>query len=318
MSDLRGLIVTGPTGCGKSRIGVELAERLGRPGLPRHILCADSVTVYRELSAGTARPSAEMLARVPHHLLDVCSVADGSAESPAYTARRFVDDVRALLDRIPAPPLVVGGSCFYIDALLRGPGPQVPPQAVFRRKWLNQERAEPGSIYRALQQADSAAARVVSPAQTRRALRALEIKSVSGRSVLEFELSAAAPFQPLLVVLTVRDRSRLYEWIDRRTEEMYRRGLVEEAADLVSRFGPDRPALKSIGYAEAAACARGELTLAQAQAITARRTRNFAKRQMTWWRRPVYGRVHRVDVDDSPVERIVLLWERSASSCAEF
>lgn len=268
-------LIVGPTAVGKSEIAVELAELIGG-----EVVSADARAVYRDLEIGTAKPSADLRRRVPHHLLDTVPWWQ------RYDAVRFRRDceqvVHEILDR-GRVPVIVGGSTLYVRALtagiFEGPGAAPEIRAELAKKPLEE-------LYAELSRVDPKAAYKIRPNDRVRIVRALEVYLLTGKPI-SFFWGRERPFPwPLLVVGISLERTELYRRITARVEEMFSRGLVHEARRLFrTKLPADAPVLRTIGYAELFDHFRGYISLKEAKRKIIANTKAYARRQLTWFRR---------------------------------
>ena len=266
------VVLLGPTASGKTALALELAERL-----ELEVLNVDSRQLYQEMDIGTAKPTPEQRRRVPHQLLDL------RPPNQPITLQEFQaiagPAVEAQLQR-RGMALLAGGSGLYLKALTGGlRPPAVPPQPELRAQLsaLGQ-----GVCHALLRQADPEAAARIAPADAVRTQRALEVLYASGQSMSSQQGAVPPPWRVLELGLNPGD---LRQRIDQRTRQLYDSGLVKETAKLRDRYGADLPLLQTIGYGEALELLAGRLSREKAIAITSQRTRQFAKRQRTWFRR---------------------------------
>jgi tRNA dimethylallyltransferase len=276
-------VILGPTASGKSALALDLAQRFAG-----EIVSCDSVAVYRGLEIGTAKPTRDERTLVPHHLLDV------SYPDEPLTAGEYSRRARAAIDAIVQRgrlPIVVGGTGLYLRALLEGlfPGPQRSEEL---RARLRRRAARFGSPYlhRILRRLDPVAAAKVHANDAPKLIRAVEV-CLASRSRMS-ELWRQRGNDPLRGFRVLRiglnpPREKLYDRINTRARKMFDDGLVEETETLLGRYGRQNnvTALDSLGYRQATQFLRGELTLEQAIAAAQQGHRNYAKRQMTWFRR---------------------------------
>jgi tRNA dimethylallyltransferase len=276
-TDPLAVILLGPTGSGKTALSLALAERFGG-----EIVSCDSVAVYRDMDAGTAKPSAEERARIPHHLIDVAD-----PDQP-FTAGEYSRQARAALRSIAARgrlPIVTGGTGLYLRALTEGlfAGPERRDDLRMRLNRSRQRHGE-GWLHRLLLRVDPASAARIHANDAPKLLRAIEV-CVAARKPMS-EVLARDPltgFRFLRIGLNP-PRHALYAHLDRRCTAMFAAGLVEEARGLLARFGPVK-ALDSLGYRQALAVLAGNMSEEAAIAAARQGHRNYAKRQMTWFRR---------------------------------
>ena len=275
-------ILTGPTGVGKTRLSLELSQIA-----PVEIISADSRQVYTELTIGTAKPGAEMQARVPHHFIDERSVFDTndtfSAGVFAREAWKRIDEIR---DRGHLP-LVVGGSTLYLHALHEGLAdiPDVPSDVRTRVEAALQDDG-PEALFRRLQQVDPDTAATMDATKTHRVQRALEVYKTTGHPLSYYHRRTPSPPFDFDIVVLRRERQELYDRINARVEAMLEAGLVDEVAELNAR-GVDRSCapLRTIGYKEVFAYLDGDIPYDEMVRLIKRNTRRYAKRQLTWFRR---------------------------------
>ena len=274
--------IVGTTASGKTDLSLALAERL-----PVEILVADSRQVYRGMDIGTAKPDAAARAAVPHHLLDLVDPDD------SFTLAGWVDRARQLVPEIWARgrlPVVVGGTGLYVSALVDGYRLAAQPPSAELRRELAAELEQVGlaALAERLAQLDPATAARIDLRNPRRVLRALERVVLAGGALDE---PVAEPWPGRLALIGIeRPRPVLATRIEARAAEMFAGGLLDEVARLRDAgFGPDLPPLSGHGYREAFGVLAGEWSVDRAVADTARRTRQYAKRQMTW-----FGRERRI------------------------
>ena len=278
----RALILTGPTGSGKSAWAMRLAAEL-----PIEIISVDSAQVYRGLDIGTAKPTAAERAQVPHHLLDLRDPAE------RYSAGEFVADATLKLREIHARgrlPVLVGGTMLYLRALLRGMA-TLPSASAPLRAQLEAEARERGwpAMHAELRQIDERAAARIHPNDPQRIQRALEVYRLTGRGISDWQADTPAPLtgvQWFRFALIPGDRAGLVQRLAKRFEAMLAAGFVEEVRALYRRgdLHAELPAMRAVGYRQfwdfcAGSC---ELTRATQLAVTA--TAQLAKRQLTWLR----------------------------------
>lgn len=297
----RTVVILGPTAVGKSDVGLALALRWGG-----EIVSADALQAYRGLDIGTAKPSMEERRRVPHHLVDFLE-----PEEP-YSAGQFAALAREAVEEIEgrgAVPIVVGGSGLYLKALLEGLAP-VPPIPDEVRRRVAERLAVEGlpALRRALERVDPVAAERISDGDPQRTQRALEVVEATGRPLSSWWREGTEPLVAAASFGLTLPRALLYDRIAGRVRRMLERGWVEEVERL-SRSGlsPTCPAFQAIGYREVARHLDGEWPLEEAVEIIVRRTRHYAKRQMTWFRRmPDVVWIHQLGLDDriASIERI--------------
>jgi tRNA dimethylallyltransferase len=276
------LVLTGPTGAGKTGWALRLAERV-----PLEIVSVDSALVYRGLDIGTAKPARELRARVPHHLIDICEPTE------SYSAGRFVADALACIRAIHARrcvPLLVGGTMLYLRALLQGLAalPQAAPEL---RALLDARAARLGwpALHAELRALDPEAARRIAPTDSQRIQRALEVCYSAGQPISHLQRATASPLAgtPLRYwILAPRERSVLHERLAQRFETMMAAGLLDEVAALRARgdLTARHPAMRAVGYRQLWAHLDGEFDLAEAMRRAVAATRQLAKRQLTWMR----------------------------------
>lgn len=272
--------VVGSTGTGKTRLAIELAQRVGG-----EIVSVDSAQVFIGLDIGTAKPTAEERAQVPHHIIDVISPAtQWSGASFASAAEAAIAAIRARGKR----PILCGGTGLWLRALVRGFF-EAPPireeiRAEVRRKL---EALGAPAVHAELSAVDPLAAARLHPNDTQRIGRALEVFLETGVPIsrLQDEHGFRQARFPWRAVALDWPRARLVAHLDARTREMYRAGLIEETrAILAQGVDPGAPGLGAIGYREAVQLLRGELTEAEAIEATVIATRQYAKRQRNWFK----------------------------------
>jgi len=271
----------GPTASGKSRLALALAARC-----PVEIVSLDSAQVYRGMDIGTAKPSPEERARVPHHLIDIADPDE------RYSAARFCADAIRAFEAIFARghiPLVVGGTMLYYRALVTGLD-ALPAANPALRAEIEGEAARKGwpALHAELARCDPVAARRISPNDAQRIERAIEVWRATGRPISEFHSGgkASLPFPLQAFALIPTERTLLHRRIAERFDAMLRAGLVEEVSALRKRYAlsPSLPSMRSVGYRQVWRFLEGECNAAamREQAIAA--TRQLAKRQFTWLR----------------------------------
>ena len=272
--------LTGPTAVGKSAVAVELARRLGA-----EILSLDSMAVYRGLDIGTAKPTPAEQGGVPHHLIDL---VDPDQE---YTLAQYVEAAERAAREIAARgavPLFVGGTPLYLKALLRGLFTGPPADWSLRRELQALSRAEgPEHLHAQLAAVDPRSAARLHPRDERRVIRALEVWEKTGRSIsdLQQQFDRARPAAECRVFVLTRPKEDLAERIDQRVEAMFAQGLVDEVRQLAAQpRGLSRTASQALGYREVLEHLAGKRDLSATVELVKLRTRQFAKRQMTWFR----------------------------------
>jgi tRNA dimethylallyltransferase len=272
--------LAGPTASGKSAVALEVADRIHA-----EILALDSMTLYRRMDIGTAKPTPADRSRVPHHLFDVLEPWD------EYTVADYVTAAERVCREIVArgrTPLFVGGAGLYLRSLLRGVFEGPAADWGFRRELEAAARDQPpGWLHAQLAAIDPAAAARLHPSDLRRLIRALEIHRITGLPASEQQQERPLPAaeRPPHVDWLSPPREWLYARIDRRVEAMFDTGLVVEVSALAADpRGMSRTARQALGYKEVLDHLEGRCTLDEARETIQRRTRQFAKRQLTWFR----------------------------------
>jgi tRNA dimethylallyltransferase len=277
------IAVIGPTAVGKTQFSIELALEVDA-----EIISADSRQIYHETTIGTAKPTPEELAAVPHHFVNERSISESfTAAEFAREAAKRIDDIRSRGRRV----LVVGGSTLYIHALLFGLD-DIPPTDPDVRKTLNARLDSDGlaALQAELEVVDPKTASGIDVSNPRRVLRALEVFHSTGKPFSHFR-NVRPPTSGLRrpmsdVLILTRPREVLYDRINARVDEMYKNGLVEEVdAILKAGHSPSLQALQTIGYRETIGFLEGEFDHARMVELVKRNTRRYAKRQLTWFRR---------------------------------
>ena len=301
------VVVLGPTASGKTALSLALAERF-----QGEIVNCDSVATYREFDIGTAKPTISERARAPHHLLDYV------APTEHITAGEYARQARVALDEIKGRehlPIVVGGTGLYLRALLEGlfPGPQRSEEL---RGLLRERAARRGSTYlhRILRRLDRAAAEKIHANDVPKVIRAIEVCLSSRKKMTEMwgqGRDGLRGFRILRIGLDP-ERQELYERINRRALKMFDDGLVEETRRLVEKYGDGAWPFSSLGYRQALQFIRGELTREQAVQAAQQAHRNYAKRQMTWFRGEPEVHWLRGFGDEENIQREAEIWTRDA------
>jgi tRNA dimethylallyltransferase len=274
------VVILGPTASGKTALSLELAAQFRG-----EIVNCDSVAIYREFSIGTAKPTPEERARAPHHLFDAVEpTAYTTAGEYARRARGVVGEIRAR----GALPIVVGGTGLYLRALVEGlfPGPERSEELRERLRSRAGEKS-PAYLHRILQRLDPTAACSIHPNDVPKVIRAIEVCLHSRRPMTEQWALGRDPLRGFRILRIGLDpaRPQLYERINRRVREMFERGLIEETRDLLAKYGESGRPLASIGYKQVVELLKGEFDREAAISTVQQAHRNYAKRQMTWFRR---------------------------------
>ncbi|MEM9214532.1 MAG: tRNA (adenosine(37)-N6)-dimethylallyltransferase MiaA [Cyanobacteria bacterium P01_F01_bin.150] len=293
------IVICGPTATGKSGLAIAIAQRIREQATELKtshskanwgnytdavILSADSRQIYRKFDIGTAKPSAAEQAQVPHYLIDICD------PTVTLTLANYQDQAQALIQKFHHPteqislsmPLLVGGTGLYIKSIIRGLKiPRVAPQAELRSQLtaLGQPYA-----YALLQQVDAIAAQIIHPNDQVRTLRALEVFYVTGKPITDQQGENPPHYPVLQIGLDCATLSDLERRIAHRVEQMVEKGFVQEVEILCQIYGADLPLMKTLGYQEFAQFLAGDVSLLDAKHLTVRHTRQFAKRQRTWFR----------------------------------
>lgn len=272
------VVLIGPTAVGKSEIAIQLAERLDG-----EIVSADSRLFYRGMDIGTAKPTPQQRARVPHHLIDV---AEPDEVWSLALFQRAAQQAIATIHARERLPLLVGGTGQYVRAVIEGwELPEQKPSPALRHV-LEDWAADigPFELHRRLARLDEPAAAGIQPQNVRRTIRALEVILMTGRRFSEQRRRRLSPYH-LKIIGLKRPRAELYARIDQRVDAMLAAGLLDEVRRLLERgYSPQLPTLSAIGYAEMAAVLQGKMTLEEAAAQMKRATRQFVRRQANWFK----------------------------------
>lgn len=281
MSKPLALVILGPTASGKSALSLELAKRF-----PVEIISMDSALIYRGMDIGTAKPTLEERAVCPHHLIDIRDIGE------SYSAADFLEDAVRLVKEIRARgryPLIVGGTMLYAKALRDGIN-EMPSTSPEVRMAVASEAETLGwpAMHAQLAEVDPQTAARLSPNDSQRIGRALEVYRMTGRPLSAFhaEASKAPPFETLTVGLLPQDRKALHQRIEERFDLMLAAGFLDEMRQLMQRedYDPESPAMRAVGYRQAIDFLEGRTDWAGFHLAGVAATRQLAKRQMTWMR----------------------------------
>ena len=276
------LVLLGPTATGKSRLAVELAKQI-----KGEIISADSMQVYRGMDIGTAKPSLEERQAIPHHLIDVRD------PDQSWTVADFIEEVQRLVKEITNKkhfPIIVGGTGLYLWSLIEGFSfPIVPADKELRTRLEEEPLA---NLYSRLSTIDPAAAEKIHSNDKKRIIRALEVCTLTGKRISELQQArgnsphlSVGNRQPILIGLNLF-REELYRRINERVDQMIEKGLIEEVQSLLRKgYAKDLPSFQALGYKEVVEFLEGKWTREQMIEELKKRTRHFARRQMTWFKR---------------------------------
>jgi tRNA dimethylallyltransferase len=272
------ILIAGPTAVGKSEIALHLAEQLGG-----EIISVDSMQVYRGMDIGTAKPTVADRRRVKHHLVDIVEPTE------PFDAAQFARHAAAAVQETQARgamPILCGGTGLYFKAFLEGLG-EAPPASAELRATL--QKIPPAELLQELEARDPATFHRIDRKNLRRVIRAIEVIRLTGKPFsqqrAQWKAPEAADYRPSSIGI-IRDREELRARIDIRVEEMFRRGLVAETKDLLRKgLASNKVAAQALGYRQVIDHLEGRLSLKQAIELVKVRTRQFAKRQLTWFRR---------------------------------
>lgn len=272
------ILIVGPTAVGKTEIAIQLAERLDG-----EIVSADSRLFYRGMDIGTAKPTTEELAHVPHHLIDIANPDEIlSLAVFQQKAREVIADIH-IRNKLP---FLVGGTGQYVRAVTQGwTPPEVEPDESLRNE-LERQKEENGIywLYEKLKDLDPEAAEKIDPRNYRRTIRALEVIMTTGKKFSEQRGQSDSPYHLVTVGLT-RPREELYRRVDARIESMFAAGFVDEVRGLLSKgYSPSLPTMSAIGYRECVRVIEGGLTEEQAKVEIRRVTRVYVRRQANWFK----------------------------------
>ncbi len=272
------LVILGPTAVGKTDLSIRVAQSLNT-----EIISADSMQIYRHMDIGTAKPSSEQLKAVKHHLINILSPRESfSAGVFRDMALRIITD----LHKKKRIPVIVGGTGLYIRALSHGlfEGPEADWN--IREKLLGEEtRFGMGYLHRQLQSIDPESAAKINPNDTRRLVRALEVSIKTKKTMSEAHQQSTHPGDFAFIKIGLsRERKELYEMIEQRVDAMIAEGLLRETEHLL-RMSPGRIPLQALGYKEMKLFLEGFLDMEKAVKLLKKRTKMFAKRQYTWFRK---------------------------------
>ena len=276
------IILLGPTGVGKTAVSLLLAERLGT-----EIISADSMQIYRHMDIGTAKPTPDERARVKHHMIDIVEPWE------SYSTGKYITAVVPIIERLHREgriPIIVGGTGLYIKAMTRGIFSGPSADWSLREALLSREHETPGTLYEYLRETDAEAAEKITPKDTRRTIRALEVclRSTVRMSDMQKRFTKPLPYEFVKIGL-LRDRKELYSLIEKRVDAMVDRGLEEEVrsvSDSVEKLQESPlPSMQAIGYKEIMMYFRGEISFADAVGLIKRGSKRYAKRQFTWFRK---------------------------------
>lgn len=289
------ICIVGPTASGKTKLSVALAQ-----ALDAEIISFDSMQIYRGMDVGTAKPTTEERGGIVHHMFDVAEPTED------FSVSRYVEMADACLQDILSrgkTAILVGGTGLYVDSLIAG-REFAPYPSTGRREELEKRAASEGmdAIYQELCAVDPEAAEQIHPANQKRVIRALEVYLETGKTISEHnrESKLQPPkYEPLWIGLDYVNREALYARIDRRVEEMFAQGLVQEVKDLLARgISPKATSLQAIGYKELIAYLQGASSLEDAMQEIQRSSRRYAKRQRTWFRRN--EKINWIELPDEP------------------
>lgn len=273
--------VVGPTASGKTALGVALAQRFHG-----EVVSFDSMQIYRRMDIGTAKPTQEEMQGIPHHMIDVAEPEEN------WSVARYVEAAVPVVEDILSrgkTPILVGGTGLYVDSLLSGRSFAVQATG-WREKLQAQAKAEGIlPLLEELRQVDPEAAARLHPADEKRIIRALEVWHETGQTITQHnrQTQALPPrYQAVTIGLNFVDRTDLHQRVARRVDEMVKRGLYDEIRDLLAFGVPENcTAMQAIGYKEIVAAMKNGTSLDEAAEEVKLRTRQYAKRQLTWFRR---------------------------------
>lgn len=276
------IAIAGPTASGKTALSIQLAKEMDG-----EIVSCDSMQVYKDMDIGTAKPTREEQAGIPHHMLSVAEPwEDFSVSRYCAMADPIVEDIL----RRGKSPIIVGGTGLYMDALIRG-NAFAPCPSTGRREELEALAASQGieAVIEKLQKVDPESAARLHPSDQKRIIRAMEVYLETGMTITEHNRKTQEippKYHPIRFALTDRQRQTLYDRIDRRVDTMVEAGLIEEIQGLLARGIPEKcTAMQAIGYKEFVAALHGACSLEEAAGQVKQSSRRYAKRQLTWFRR---------------------------------
>ena len=291
------LAIVGSTASGKTAVSVELAKKIGG-----EIVSADSRLIYRDFDIGTAKPTAEERCGIPHYMIDIIP------PERLYSAGDYKKDASEAVEKIISKgkiPIVVGGTGFYVRSLLGGLDiPDVPADENFRAemdKFVEDYGRQ--ALYDKLAAIDKTTADKLHYNDNVRVTRALEIFHATGKTMSEISSISKPPYEVFYAGLNALDRAYLYDRANRRVDKMIDSGLVDEVHRLVQKYGRTLPILKTLGYKEICEYFDGKISLDEAVELIKKHTRNYAKRQLTWFR--ANPEIHWYYIDEMSQEEIV-------------
>ncbi|MCI0469004.1 MAG: tRNA (adenosine(37)-N6)-dimethylallyltransferase MiaA [Nitrospirae bacterium] len=289
----KSVILLGPTSVGKTALSILIAKQLNT-----EIISSDSMQIYRRMDIGTAKPSKDEMQAVKHHMIDIVEPWE------SYSTGRYIEDAQPIIHRLSAEgriPIITGGAGLYIKAMTRGIFEGPAADWDLRNRLFDMEKERQGCLYDRLKRIDAAAALKIMPNDTRRIIRALEICLKSDKSMSESQRDSTTPLPYEFIKIGItRDRSELYAMIEQRVDRMIEKGLVDEVVNVIGLikskgYSPlpiahcplpiAHSSMQAIGYKEIAMHLNGEISIKDAIALVKKRTRNYAKRQFTWFKK---------------------------------
>lgn len=278
------IIILGPTGVGKTEVSINLARLLRT-----EIISSDSMQIYRYMDIGTAKPSREQRCEVVHHMIDIVNPWE------YYSTGQYIEQASKIIEKIFKKnkiPLVVGGTGLYLRAMTEGIFEGPDADWSLRKELLDEEKKKPGTLYELLKEFDPASAEKINQADLRRIIRSLEVFFKEKKTITEFKknFTRSLPYEFIKIGLT-RDRKELYRMIEDRVDRMIDSGLIEEVRNVLNLIKQNAttdlplPALQAIGYKEIGGYLADFYSLDEAIRLIKKRTKTYAKRQFTWFRK---------------------------------